>query len=212
MSISSKVDLPERRLLPLVRADLSAREAVALIVEHANSSIRRLPAFLVSIAGPADLQGRLHPQAGMWDVRFVAPEPGYYVCGSLAAGGFLSFSLHQMWGPPPLPFEVTGEWMDSTAAAERVRSEPVLPGMVEPFSLFLSMQRVEEVGLAWDVRRFSVDAASRMSYAHSFGVNASDGELAAETVEVQRAGKVVESRSRTRLDGDGEWVDRMAAR
>jgi hypothetical protein len=69
VSISSIEDLPQQRSLPLVRPDLSAREAVPLIVEHATPSIRSLPAFSVSIAGPADLQGRLHPQAGMWDVR-----------------------------------------------------------------------------------------------------------------------------------------------
>jgi hypothetical protein len=95
VSIFSKVDLPERISLVLVRPDLSAREAVAFIVEHATPSIRSLPAFSVSIAGAADLHGRLHPQAGMWDVRFVAPEPGNYIYGRLAASGFLSFGP---WG------------------------------------------------------------------------------------------------------------------
>jgi hypothetical protein len=42
------------------------------------------------------------------------------------------------------------------------------------------------------------------------GVNAADRVVAAESIELQKVGVVIESRYRDRLDGYGEWTDRVA--
>jgi hypothetical protein len=62
--------LPARVRLTLSRADVSAREAVAIIADHAGNTIDLKKALSVTIAGAADVNGRLNIANGAWDVRF----------------------------------------------------------------------------------------------------------------------------------------------
>lgn len=55
------MDLSDRRQLTLERPDLSARESVTLVLAYATEGIRKLPAFMLSIAGAGDGSGRLVP-------------------------------------------------------------------------------------------------------------------------------------------------------
>jgi hypothetical protein len=86
----------------------------------------------------------------------------------------------------------------------------LLGGMPERYSVFLQMQRVDDVGLVWEIRRSGHDPGNGISCSHTLGVNACNGEVAAESVERRRMEAIVESRIRSRLDGYGEWVDRLA--
>jgi hypothetical protein len=203
------IELPEQRKIELVRPDLSAREAVVLILEHATPSIRCLPAFSVSIAGAADVLGRLVPAIGGWDVRFQVGDI-QYVTAALYSNGNLVYRLEEMLVLPPPAFSLNSAWIDSTAAAEMMCREPLLAGMPEKYSTFLKMRMVEGVGLCWEVRRSGHEPGNGLHCSHSIGVNAANGDVAAETVDLRRAGVLIESRVRSRLDGCGKWIDRMA--
>ena len=48
------MDLSDRRQLMLERPDLSALESVTLVLAYATEGIRKLPDFMLSIAGAGD--------------------------------------------------------------------------------------------------------------------------------------------------------------
>lgn len=175
-------------------------------MENATDSVRQLPAFMVSILGAADVNGRMVATVGGWDVRFAAGG-NQSVIGGLYFNGNLSYQLQPVMVPMPPTFVLESAWIDSTAVAELMIREPFPAGMPEKCSIFLQMRMVEGVGLVSAIRRSSREPGSGISYVHSLGVNATNGEVAGETVELRRLGAVIESRARSRLDGYGEWVD-----
>jgi hypothetical protein len=200
-------DLPPRTQVTLSRPDVSAREAVAVISEHAGNRFRQTKAFSVTIAGAADLNGRLNIAVGGWDVRFLTPQPDKYIYAQLFANGNLSFTLESMWDVPPPGFALDGEWIDSTLAADIIKHDPLPPAMGDRYSLFLSLRFVADIGLFWEVRRIYTEPANSLYVTQSFGINASNSIIAAETVKMKKAGVLVESRHRNRLDG-GVWIDK----
>jgi hypothetical protein len=192
----------------LSRPDLSAREAVAIIVNQAGNSLRDTKAFSVTIAGAADVNGRLNIAVGGWDIRFLTSQPDQYIYARLFANGSVSYTRESMWDVPPPAFALDGEWIDSTLAAEIIKEEPLPPTMGEAYSLFLSLRFVTDIGLTWQVRRIYTEPANSLHVTQSFGVNASSSDIAAETIEMKKAGVLSESRHRNRID-DGEWVDNL---
>jgi hypothetical protein len=62
--------------------------------------LRRTKAFSVTIAGAADVNGRLDIAVGGWDVRFLTPQPDQYIYARLFASGNLSFTLESLWEVP----------------------------------------------------------------------------------------------------------------
>jgi hypothetical protein len=209
MSAKKQTDnLPLRTRIALSRPDVSAREAVSIISEHAEDSIRQAKAFSVTIAGAADVNGRLNIAVGGWDVRFLTPHPDQYIYARLFANGNLSFTLESMWDVPAPVFALDGDWIDSTLAADILREEPLPPAMVERYSLFLSLRVVAAVGLFWEVRRIYTEPANNIYLTQSLGIDASNGVVAAETVEMKKAGVLVESRYRDRLNAR-EWVNKL---
>ena len=201
-------DLPPRTQIALSRPDVSAREAVGIISDHAGNRIRQTKAFSVAIAGAADVNGRLSIAVGAWDVRFLTSQLDQYIYARLFANGNLSFTLVSMWDVPPPGFALDSEWIDSTLAADVIKNEPLPATMGERYSLFLSLRFVADIGLFWEVRRIYTEPANNLYVTQSFGINASNSVIAAETVEVKKAGILVESRYRHRLD-DGEWIDKL---
>lgn len=209
MSADKQIDgLPPRTRLTLSRPDLSAREAVAIITDHAGNRIRQTNAFSVAIAGAADVTGRLNIAVGGWDVRFLTSPSDQYIYARLFANGNLSFTRESMWDVPPPAFALNGEWIDSTLVADIIKNEPVPPTMGEPFSLFLGLRIVTVIGLVWEVRRIYTESVNSLHVTQSFGINASNTDIAAETVEVKKAGILVESRYRNRLS-DREWINKL---
>ena len=209
MSAEKQIDgLPPRTRLTLSRPDLSAREAVAIITDHAGNRIRQTNAFSVAIAGAADVTGRLNIAVGGWDVRFLTSQSDQYIYARLFANGNLSFTRESMWDVPPPAFALNGEWIDSTLAADIIKNEPVPPTMGEPYSLFLGLRFVTVIGLVWEVRRIYTESVNSLHVTQSFGINASNTDIAAETVEVKKAGILVESRYRNRLS-DREWLNKL---
>jgi hypothetical protein len=201
-------DLPPRTQIALSRPDVSAREAVCIISDHAGNRIRQMKAFSVAIAGAADVNGRLSIAVGAWDVRFLTSQLDQYIYARLFANGNLSFTLESMWDVPPPGFALDSKWIDSTLAADVIKNEPLPATMGERYSLFLSLRFVADIGLFWEVSRIYTEPANNLYVTQSFGINASNSVIAAETVEVKKAGILVESRYRHRLD-DGEWIDKL---
>ena len=199
-------DLPRRTQIALARRDVSAREAVGIISDHAGNRFRQTKAFSVAIAGAADVYGRI--AVGGWDVRFLTSQPDQYIYARLFANGNLSFTLESMWHVPPPGFVLDSDWVDSTLAADVIKNEPLPPTMAERYSLFLSLRFVADIGLFWEVGRIYTEPANNLYVTQSFGINASNSVIAAETVEVKKAGILVESRYRHRLD-EGEWIDKL---
>jgi hypothetical protein len=200
--------LPSRTHLTLSRPDVSAQEAVAIISDHAGDKIRQMKAFSVAIAGAADVKGRLNVANGAWDVRFLTSLPSQYVYARLFAGGNLSFTLESMRGVSPSGFELDGDWIDSTLAADSVKNESLPSAMGDRYSLFLSLQFVVDLGMVWEVRRTYSEPANRVLVTQSFAVNAANSDVAVEALEIKKAGVLVESRYRNRLD-KGEWIDKL---
>jgi hypothetical protein len=165
----------------------------------------------VAIAGAADVNGRLDIAVGGWDIRFLSSQPDQYIYARLFANGNLSFTQESMWDVPPPAFALEGEWIDSTLAADIIRNESLPPTMGEHYSLFLSLRFVPEIGMFWEVRRIYTEPENSLHVTQSFGINASNGDIAAETVEMKKAGVLVESRYRHRLH-DGDWIDKLAER
>ena len=190
------------------RPDVSAREAVGVIADHVGNRIDLTIAFSVTIAGAADINGRLNIAVGGWDVRFLTAQPDQYIFARLSANGNLSFTLESMWDVPAPVFALDGDWIDSTLAADILREEPLPPAMVERYSLFLSLRVVAAVGLFWEVRRIYTEPANNIYLTQSLGIDASNGVVAAETVEMKKAGVLVESRYRDRLNAR-EWVNKL---
>jgi hypothetical protein len=209
MSAKKQTDnLPLRTRIALSRPDVSAREAVSIISERAEDSIRQAKAFSVTIAGAADVNGRLNIAIGGWDVRFLTPHPDQYIYARLFANGNLSFTLESMWDVRPRGFALDCEWIDSTLAADVIKHEPLPPMMGERYSLFLSLRFVIDIGLFWEVRRIYTEPVNSLHITQSFAINASNSDITAESVEMKKAGVRVESRCRGRLD-DREWIDKL---
>jgi hypothetical protein len=139
----------------------------------------------------------------------LASQPGQYICARLFSGGNLSYTAESMYSPPPPPFALHGEWIDSSLAADNIMKQPLPTMMGECSVLFLDLRFVADVGMFWEVRRSFSEAASSLRVTQSFLINASNNDVAAETVSITRAGVLVESRYRNRLD-DSEWIDKLA--
>jgi hypothetical protein len=209
MSAKKHTDsLPPRTRITLSRPDVSAREAVGIIADHADNRIDPTKAISVTIAGASDINGRLNISVGGWDVRCLTAQPDQYIYARLSANGNLSFTLESMWDVPAPVFALDGDWIDSTLAADILRKEPLPPAMVERYSLFLSLRVVAAVGLFWEVRRIYTEPANNIYLTQSLGIDASNGVVAAETVEMKKAGVLVESRYRDRLNAR-EWVNKL---
>jgi hypothetical protein len=209
MSAKKHTDsLPPRTRITLSRPDVSAREAAGIIADHAGTGIDPTKAFSVTIAGAADINGRLNIAVGGWDIRFLTAQPDQYIYARLSANGNLNFTRESMSDVPAPVFALEGDWIDSTVAADIIRQEPLPPAMVEGYSLFLSLRVVTAVGLFWEVRRIYTEPANNIYLAQSLAINASNGVIAAETVEMKKAGVLVESRYRDRLNAR-EWVNKL---
>jgi hypothetical protein len=85
MSAKKRTDgLPPGTRITLSRPDVSAREAVGVIADHVGNRIDLTIAFSVTIAGAADINGRLNVAVGGWDVRFLTAQPDQYIYAWLA--------------------------------------------------------------------------------------------------------------------------------
>jgi hypothetical protein len=62
--------------------------------------------------------------------------------------------------------------------------------------------------MVWEVRRTYSEPANRVLVTQSFAVNAANSDVAVEALEIKKAGVLVESRYRNRLD-KGEWIDKL---
>ena len=86
-----------------------------------------------------------------------------------------------MWDVPPPGFALDSEWIDSMLAADVIKNEPLPATMGERYSLFLSLRFVADIGLFWEVRRIYTEPANNLYVTQSFGINASNSVIAAET-------------------------------
>jgi hypothetical protein len=192
--------LPATASLRLLRPDLSAREAIAEISHNTRDQGLPTRAFLVTIAGGADLDGRLHVGTGAWDIFLSQTRPDEYIHTRLFFNGNLSFARELWYGSPPPAFDLGREWIDSTIAADIIRSQSFPATMRERYSLHLRLQLVAAMGMLWQVNRVYSEPENSLVVTQSFGINATDGKILTESVIAKRAGIVVESTHRETLE------------
>jgi hypothetical protein len=203
-----KDPLPARISLKLPRPDLSAREAVEVIHAHSADLIRSRHAFYVSSAGAADVRGRLATGVGAWQIGLRNSSTDSGTLLSLTHGGVLSIQNHSMSGVAPPSFSVDSAWIDSTRAIRIIEREPLPDRMGDRYSIFMSLKRVDDLGLFWEVRRSYADPPTGLYITHSFAVHAASNDIIVERIRQEIGGRLVESRHR-RGRGADDWMDEL---
>ena len=202
-----KLKLPPNKSLALPRPDLSAQEALALILGNAGEILRQQPIWVLATAGGANKRGRLiEPFA--WELRLFAIEPDRYVQVFLSFTGQLTFAYQKLQVSLPVAADLTRSWIDSTAAADSILPEPLPAGLTDRYTLFCSLGAHDQHGIVWNVDRISQDPTTNMMVRHKFLLNAETKILIGEAVTRHKSGVLIESQARERLRL-GEWVDTL---
>lgn len=208
-STAQRLKLPPSRKIPLPRPDLSAREALDLARPFTSKFGPRW--FLASLFGGGRVKpdGRLEPGVGVWQFTFTKNNGADFIHASLYFNGNLAFRgdtvPNYLATQLPEATELPASWLDSTDVAQVVAGEPFLAGLNDEYSLSMSLRPMAHTALWWEVTRTFVTRSDVLRMArHNFAIDATTGEILAESFERRERGRVVEARERLRWEG-GDW-------
>jgi hypothetical protein len=203
---AEQMSLPPNRRLTLPRADLSAREALAIVEPFAAGF--KSPWHLASLSGGGGIQddGRNNPRFGMWCFTYRDVAAGkaidirLYGMGSLSFQGDImpSFTESNVAGAAPL----SNDWLDSTEIA-LIASRQEVPrevGELAPGS-FMRLAPQKGMPLCWEITR---EALHRDSDFRSWklAIEATSGQVVFERLSRAFGAWIVPVRQRF---GRDEW-------
>jgi hypothetical protein len=189
--VSSRPALPPARRIGLARPDLSAKEAIAIVLSVLRDGGLDVVPVDLRVQGAADRQGRLSIGSGTWDFLFWWEKQHACVEAHIVSNG--NFAAGYVWKPfwqkvPP----ALGRWVDSTLAAEVVARELVLPGFRDNDAFFFDLTRHGPRQL-WQVARAAYDVETSTARTHTFLLDIETATIVREKFKQQTGRKVVES-------------------
>jgi hypothetical protein len=189
--------LPPRRQIELARPDLSAKEGLKVVQSALREADLDLVPIGLTLAGAADLAGRLRLGTGAWQVLFwweersVAVQTWIFFNGNFGA----EYVVKPIWERVPSPIQEP--WVDSTVAAKAVSKEPVVPGVNAQDVLFLSLVDKSRRRF-WEVVRSAYDVETTTARTHTFLLGIERADVLAEHFKLTKGATTVDSWQRVR--------------
>lgn len=202
-TVAERLRAPPMRQLSLPRPDLSAAEALAIVMPIvATIKGRNVLVRLGSHGVPVRPDGRMDALGGGWSFEYRNEASGSFVQAALQASGVLYFRVEagRMAEIAALP---TRGWLDSTDIAT-VMAQDSLQSHASASPIISMGLEIQSDQLVWDVRRL-VDP-SHVRTLNTYTVDARGGELLLETVLESRHGMYTVTRWRSRRPL-GDWVN-----